>query len=151
MIAGLILAATGAAPEHWFAELVHGAHLPAEALHLWSAGIDPRLVLVFAGFCLIAGEILWRQVRPRAVALAPPPDTGALPLPARHAMLSPQNTSPKFWRVLHKITLPCASSTSRLAPKLAMTTPGCSGPRSVSSSSEVARDAVRAAERVRRC
>jgi adenylate cyclase len=83
MVTGLILAATGVAPEHWFAELVHEAHLPADILHLWSAGIDPRLVLMVLGVTMIAGDIVWRRVRPRTLPTAPPPDTGALPLPDR--------------------------------------------------------------------
>jgi hypothetical protein len=39
MVAGAILAATGAAPEHWLADLLHDVHLPTDALYLWAAGL----------------------------------------------------------------------------------------------------------------
>jgi len=60
IVAGAILAATGAAPEHWLADLFHDVHLPEEALHLWTAGIDLRMVLAGLGLLLIAGDIGWR-------------------------------------------------------------------------------------------
>src|ERR1700757_1165788 len=40
--AGIIVAATGVAPEHWMARLLDGLHLPGDALHLWSSQIDMR-------------------------------------------------------------------------------------------------------------
>ena len=85
MVAGIILAATGAAPEHWFADMLHSAHLPAGGLHLWGAGIDLRLILIGAGVLMIGGDIAWRRARPQAAtALALALDAaGALPLPDR--------------------------------------------------------------------
>jgi hypothetical protein len=63
MVAGVILAATGAAPEHWFADLLHDVHLPVEGLHLWGAGFDLRLILIGAGVLMIAGDIIWQRTR----------------------------------------------------------------------------------------
>jgi adenylate cyclase len=87
LVAGIILAATGAAPEHWFADLLHGAHLPTESLHLWGAGIDLRLIRIGAGVLMIAGDIAWRRTRPPAQpassAPALPLSAEALPLPDR--------------------------------------------------------------------
>ena len=57
MVAGAILAATGAAPDHWLAHLFQKLHLPADALHLWVANIDLRVILAGMGLMLI-GEIL---------------------------------------------------------------------------------------------
>ncbi len=72
MVAGAILAATGAAPEHWLADLFHAVHLPIEALHLWTAGIDLRMVLAGLGLALIVADTAWRRTRPVAV-VAPAP------------------------------------------------------------------------------
>lgn len=87
MVAGAILAATGAAPEHWLADLLHDVHLPTDALHLWTAGIDLRVVIAGLGLVLIVGDIAWRRTRPAAApassqAVAVPETTSdALPLP----------------------------------------------------------------------
>jgi hypothetical protein len=87
MVGGIVLAATGAAPEHWFADLLHDARLPAGGLHLWGAGIDLRLILVGAGVLMIAGDIAGRRTRPHVAtalsAAGPPPPAEALPLPDR--------------------------------------------------------------------
>lgn len=45
-LAGAILAVTGAAPEHWFAELMQEAHFPRELLPPWLEHVDYRLVPV---------------------------------------------------------------------------------------------------------
>jgi hypothetical protein len=66
MVAGAILAATGAAPEHWLADLFRDVHVPEEALHLWAADIDMRMVLAGLGLVLIVGDIAWRRTRPVA-------------------------------------------------------------------------------------
>ena len=83
MIAGVILAATGAAPEHWFADVLHRAHLPTEGLHLWGAGIDLRLILIGAGVLMIAGDIAWRRTRPHVQPAMTLDAAEALPLPDR--------------------------------------------------------------------
>ena len=61
--AGIIVAATGVAPDHWMAHLVQDLHLPPGALHLWSAGIDLRWVALGIGLTLIVGDIAWRRTR----------------------------------------------------------------------------------------
>jgi TolB-like protein len=81
MVAGIIVAATGVAPDHWMAHLVQVLHLPADALHLWAAGIDPRWVLLGAGLALVVGDITWRRMRPLAAPPAPAPIADAPPLP----------------------------------------------------------------------
>jgi len=82
MVAGLIVAATGAAPEHWMAHLVEELHLPDDALHLWSTGVDPRWVLLGIGLALVVGDIAWRRTRPNAADAAPKglalPDTPSI-------------------------------------------------------------------------
>ena len=68
MVAGIIVAATGVAPDHWMAHLVHDLHVPAEALHLWATGIDLRWMLLGVGLTLVVGDIAWRRLRPMPVA-----------------------------------------------------------------------------------
>ena len=80
MVAGLVVAATGVAPDHWMAHLVHVLHLPADVLHLWASGIDPRWVLLGAGLTLVVGDITWRRTRPAEPA-APVTAEAALALP----------------------------------------------------------------------
>jgi adenylate cyclase len=60
-VAGAIVAATGAAPEHWFADLFHEANLPHEALPQWLEHVDYRLVVVVVGLSIIVGDNLWRH------------------------------------------------------------------------------------------
>jgi TolB-like protein len=66
-IAGAILAVTGAAPEHWLAELWREIPIPRESLPLWFAHVDYRLVAVLAGLSIVVGDTLWRHHRPRTV------------------------------------------------------------------------------------
>ena len=81
MVAGLIVAATGVAPDHWMANIVHQLHLPHEAMHLWGADIDPRWILLALGLTLVVGDIVWRRAHPPIAAVAAPPVSEALPLP----------------------------------------------------------------------
>jgi TolB-like protein len=74
-IAGAILAVTGAAPEHWLAELWHEIPIPRESLPLWFAQIDYRLVAVIAGLSIVVGDTLWRHHRPQTV-----PETKPAPM-----------------------------------------------------------------------
>jgi TolB-like protein/Tfp pilus assembly protein PilF len=76
-IAGAILAVTGAAPEHWFAELMENAHLSIEDLPPWLKLVDYRLIAVIVGLSVIVGDYLWRHHK-RAV---PVPKEVTLPSP----------------------------------------------------------------------
>ncbi len=78
MVAGIIVAATGVAPDHWMASLVHALNIPTDALHLWAAEIDFRWMLLIAGLTLVVGDIAWRRIhyatapaQARTVAEAP--------------------------------------------------------------------------------
>ena len=66
-IAGAILAVTGAAPDHWLAELWRDIPIPHESLPLWFAQVDYRLVAVVAGLSIVVGDTLWRHHRPQTV------------------------------------------------------------------------------------
>jgi hypothetical protein len=90
MVAGLIVAATGVAPEHWLADLVHALHIPADALHLWAAEIDLRWLSVGTGLALVVGDIAWRRTRP---ATAAEPAPVAEPAPAAEALALPGKPS----------------------------------------------------------
>ena len=68
VIGGILLALTGFAPEEWLAHAVHGLHIPEGALHLWAAGIDPRIVAVVAGMAFIGFGMLRQR---RATAFVP--------------------------------------------------------------------------------
>jgi adenylate cyclase len=77
-IAGAILAVTGAAPDHWLAELWREIPIPRESLPLWLAHVDYRLVAVVAGLTIIVGDTLWRHhSHPVPVAIAPPSSASA--------------------------------------------------------------------------
>ena len=71
-IAGAILAVTGAAPDHWLAELWQSIPIPRESLPLWFARVDYRLVAVVAGLSIVVGDTLWRHHRPQAVSATNP-------------------------------------------------------------------------------
>ena len=73
-IAGLIVTATGIAPDHWVAHLVDDFHVPAAALHLWAANLDFRWLAAGAGLLLVVGDIAWRRTRP-----APAKSPAAMP------------------------------------------------------------------------
>jgi len=62
-LAGIFLAATGAAPEHWFAEAVHLAHLPEKWLPHFANNFDWRLIPVCAGLSIVVGAHLWKKSR----------------------------------------------------------------------------------------
>ena len=81
--AGIIIALTGATPDHWVAGLFHGLHIPEGASHLWSANIDLRWVMIGLGLTLVAGDIAWRRTRPAAIVQTAGEASGSLPLPSK--------------------------------------------------------------------
>ena len=83
-VAGAILAVTGAAPEHWFAEALDEVHLPRESLPLWIENVDYRLVAVIAGLSIIVADTLWRRHGRTAPAddVRPPPTSETQPVAA---------------------------------------------------------------------
>ena len=68
VIGGVLLAATGFAPEEWFAHTVHGLRIPENILHLWDSGIDIRVVPIGLGVAFIVGDLLWRTRTARTPA-----------------------------------------------------------------------------------
>jgi TolB-like protein len=60
-ISGAIVALTGFAPEHWFAEALKAIHIPDWMLNAWPSSIDPRLSVVSLGIAIIVGDLLWRR------------------------------------------------------------------------------------------
>lgn len=82
-VAGLIVAATGVAPDHWMADLVNDLHIPEDALHLWNTGIDARWLAVGFGLALVVGDIAWRRTRAISATVPsspePEPDSVASP------------------------------------------------------------------------
>jgi adenylate cyclase len=83
-VGGVLIAATGFAPEEWFARTVEHLHLPENALHLWNAGIDVRVLPISVGVAFIVGDILRRKYREQPTT-APTSEASpeALPLPDR--------------------------------------------------------------------
>ena len=61
VLAGAIIALTGFAPEHWFANAFHYLSLPEGLLRWWPAGFDFRVLIVLVGMSLIAGDVLVRS------------------------------------------------------------------------------------------
>ncbi len=68
VVGGVLLAATGFAPEEWLARTVHGLHIPESVLHLWAAGVDVRVVPIAIGVVVIAVGLLRQH---QALLLAP--------------------------------------------------------------------------------
>jgi adenylate cyclase len=58
VVGGVLLAATGFAPEEWFAQTVHGLHIPESVLHLWTVGVDVRVIPIAVGMAIIAIGVL---------------------------------------------------------------------------------------------
>ena len=67
LIGGFLIALTGTAPEHWLAHVIERLHISESALHLWSVGLDARVVPVAVGMAVIAFGILGRR-RPDQLA-----------------------------------------------------------------------------------
>jgi adenylate cyclase len=63
VIGGALIAATGFAPEEWFARTVEHLQIPAKALHLWNAGIDVRVLPIGIGVAFIVGDIIRQKYR----------------------------------------------------------------------------------------
>ena len=60
-VGGAIVALTGFAPEHWFAEVLKAIHIPQGMLNSWPSSIDARLAVVSVGIAIIVGDVLWRR------------------------------------------------------------------------------------------
>jgi adenylate cyclase len=60
LVGGVIIAATGTAPEEWFGHALHALHIPGDALHLWAMHLDLRAVIVFIGVAIIVADLLRR-------------------------------------------------------------------------------------------
>jgi TolB-like protein len=61
VVGGAIVALTGFAPEHWFAEVLKAIHIPETLLNAWPASVDARLAVVSLGIAIIVGDVLWRR------------------------------------------------------------------------------------------
>ncbi len=61
LVVGLVVSATGAAPEEWFNRILHSVRISSDALHLWGAHVDLRVAIFFVGMAIIVGDVLWRQ------------------------------------------------------------------------------------------
>jgi hypothetical protein len=55
-IGGAIIALTGFAPEHWFAEALHAIHVPEWMLNAWPASVDARLAVVSLVIAIVVGD-----------------------------------------------------------------------------------------------
>ncbi len=65
LVVGLVVSATGAAPEDWFRRVLKSVHVSGDALHLWAVHLDLRVAIVFVGMAIIVGDVLWRHNRRR--------------------------------------------------------------------------------------
>jgi len=60
-IGGVILLLTGFVPEEFLVHLLTDVHVSEGAIHLWSIGIDIRIVAVMVGVCIIVGDLVVRR------------------------------------------------------------------------------------------
>ena len=61
LIGGVLLAATGFAPEEWFAHALHEVNISEAALHLWETGVDARIIVVTTGMLIAVIGVLRRR------------------------------------------------------------------------------------------
>lgn len=90
-IGGAILLLTGFVPEEFLVHLLSGLHVSEGAVHLWSIGIDIRIVAVIVGMCIIVGDLVLRRrvvpsfaegaARIEATGAAPLTEHAATPMP----------------------------------------------------------------------
>ncbi len=98
MVGGVLLSLTGFVPEEWVAHTVHGLHIPDSVLHLWSAGVDVRVVPIAIGVAVVAVAVIWQRhavvhaAVPDAITAAAPPEDTAM-MPKRVARLPVQDAS----------------------------------------------------------
>lgn len=91
-VAGVLLAATGAAPEHWVAEVLGGIHVPRGVAPEWLTSVDYRLLAVIIGATIIVCDTIWRnhwRRAPVAAATVPAAATsppGPVPAPPPRAL-----------------------------------------------------------------
>src|SRR6185437_8643772 len=62
-IAGIIIALTGFAPEHWIADLLNHFSIPEGLRHGWLRASDVRTGLVAIGVAVVAWDVLRRSRR----------------------------------------------------------------------------------------
>src|SRR5579864_7548446 len=74
--AGLIIALTGLAPEHWLADFFHRLAIPESFWRGWIGGADVRTALVAVGVAIVGWDVARRARRDRAAA-APHTPTSA--------------------------------------------------------------------------
>ncbi len=90
LVVGLIVAATGAAPEVWFARVLNSVHISSDALHLWAAHVDLRVAIVSVGVAIIVGDLLWRHYgQPKLTPKGGTAAAEAAVQPALEALLLP--------------------------------------------------------------
>lgn len=63
MLGGVLIAATGLSPEHWFAHAFEHLHLPDVLAKTKASGLDLRLGLVGLGVAIIAIDVARRMLR----------------------------------------------------------------------------------------
>jgi adenylate cyclase len=69
-VGGLIIMATGFAPEELVVRIANTLRIPNDTLHLWTTGIDIRTLIVFVGVAVIVGDLLMRGRSTRAARVA---------------------------------------------------------------------------------
>jgi adenylate cyclase len=60
-VGGAIVALTGFAPEHWFAEALQAIHIPVRLLNAWPSSVDGRMAIVSIGIAIIVIDVLWQR------------------------------------------------------------------------------------------
>lgn len=55
---GAVSALIGASPDEWFEKLFRATHVPVEAIHLWSLGVDLRWVFLAAGGAVMVADVV---------------------------------------------------------------------------------------------
>ena len=67
--AGLIIALTGLAPEHWLADFFHRLAVPDSFWRGWAGGTDIRIALMAVGVAIVAWDVVHRSHEEKRKAL----------------------------------------------------------------------------------
>jgi hypothetical protein len=84
VVGGVLLSLTGFVPEEWVARTVHGLRMPDSILHLWSAGVDVRVVPIAIGVSVVAIALIWQ--RHASLLVVPAVRKSRAPVRLRHQL-----------------------------------------------------------------
>ncbi|MFS8051559.1 hypothetical protein QD357_01905 [Rhizobium sp. BR 317] len=70
VVAGLIVVATGFAPEEWVVAIIHGTGVPEAVAHTGQLGIDIRTVCIVVGMLIVIASVIFTagKIIPKSIS-----------------------------------------------------------------------------------